>query len=608
MENNKKIITTLFLISAFFAIVFTYREKEPPNKIIKIKSANEFYIDFNSNGVAEDDEMIQMYHVRAFGLNAPTYLTSRTDSIRLAYLADNFAQKNLLNKTVSLIYDKNHNLITVKNGLFDYSDALTKNGLGLVNPSSNTNYKNNTEKIAQNINDTKKLNLVVYNPYSKKYHKLDCEYAFRNAGVKIKELAQIQKSSRPCKICHPHKKYDKKPKTKKEKYPHIEYETYSPAYKDSMTELYLSDFTRYYYPSNKCVVTACQSLLREIKNANSSIDFAIYGVANQPELTEALKSAKKRGVKIRWVYDLDGNGNSIYSDTKSLAKILSDSTADIISANIKNSYSKSIMHNKFFIFDNKKVWVGSANISDTDMSGFNSNAVILIKSPVIAKIYKDEFEQMHNGNFHRNKSAVTKPCSTSLQNSKVSVHFSPQDRTTETQIIPLVKNAKKYIYMPVFVITHKNLIKELVLAKQRGVDVKIILDATGANNRYSPVKSIRESGIPVKTENRAGKMHMKSILIDDKYTILGSMNFSKSGESYNDENVLIIENTQMTIAYKNHFLYLWKQIPDKWLTRNPMAESFMSINSCFDGIDNDFDGKIDMQDDSCNFKLRIQPK
>ena len=97
---------------------------------------------------------------------------------------------------------------------------------------------------------------------------------------------------------------------------------------------------------------------------------------------------------------------------------------------------------------------------------------------------------------------------------------------------------------------------------------------------------------------------MKSIIIDDKYVIIGSMNFTKSGEKYNDENVLIIENPNLTKTFKNSFLYIWKEIPEKWMHKNPGAESFNSINSCFDGIDNDFDEKIDKQDEGCLYKKK----
>ena len=68
----------------------------------------------------------------------------------------------------------------------------------------------------------------------------------------------------------------------------------------------------------------------------------------------------------------------------------------------------AIMHNKFFIFDNKKVWTGSANITSTDLSEYNSNYAVLIENKAIAEIYKQEFEQMFNGNFHKYKQKVFK--------------------------------------------------------------------------------------------------------------------------------------------------------------------------------------------------------
>mgnify|MGYP003298859445 CR=1 FL=1 len=45
-------------------------------------------------------------------------------------------------------------------------------------------------------------------------------------------------------------------------------------------------------------------------------------------------------------------------------------------------------------------------------------------------------------------------------------------------VIPLIRQAKKYIYIPTFVLTEKRVTEELILAKRRGVDVKIIIDAS----------------------------------------------------------------------------------------------------------------------------------
>ena len=139
----------------------------------------------------------------------------------------------------------------------------------------------------------------------------------------------------------------------------------------------------------------------------------------------------------------------------------------------------------------------------------------------------------------------------------------------------------------------------LVNAKKRGVKVKIIADATNTNATKSKIELLRNAKIPVKVENYAGKVHSKSIIIDDKYIVAGSMNFSNSGENRNDENVLIIEDLRLAKYYKGFFEYLWKKIPDKYLQHNVRAESKYSIGSCSDGIDNNFDGKIDKNDIGC---------
>ena len=82
---------------------------------------------------------------------------------------------------------------------------------------------------------------------------------------------------------------------------------------------------------------------------------------------------------------------------------------------------------------------------------------------------------------------------------------------------------------------------------------KIIIDATSAGGNYSIHESLRSQGILVKVENKAGKMHSKSMLIDDKHIIVGSMNFTKSGEYYNDENVMHIVNSEAIEIFRNQF-------------------------------------------------------
>lgn len=74
---------------------------------------------------------------------------------------------------------------------------------------------------------------------------------------------------------------------------------------------------------------------------------------------------------------------------------------------------------------------------------------------------------------------------------------------------------------------------------------------------------------------------------------------TKAGEQKNDENTIIVKNTQLAKQYKSYFLVLWDLIPNKYLYVEPNPESFESLNSCIDGIDNDFDGKVDITDELC---------
>ncbi len=353
-------------------------------------------------------------------------------------------------------------------------------------------------------------------------------------------------------------------------------------------KIYFSDSTMKLKPDRECSSDICKEILSNINKSQKTIDMAIYGYSRVPEIETALDNAIKRGVKIRLVYDSDSKGGNIYEDTPRIVKLISQNMSDRNSAESNNT-----MHNKFYIFDDKVLITGSANLSHTDMSGFNSNSIVVIKSEDVAGIYKQEFEQMFSGKFHSDKGINIK------KKTDLGIYFSPQDKSITNAVVPLIRGAKKYIYIPTFVLTEKRVTEELINAKKRGVEVKIIIDALNASSKYSRHQILRDNGVLVKTENYAGKMHSKSMIIDDEYTLIGSMNFSYSGENKNDENLVVIKDAKIAKFYKNFFLYQWNKIDDKWLKFNARAEGKDSIGSCEDGLDNNYDGLTDKDDLAC---------
>lgn len=561
--------------------------------MLEVVSPTQIIVDLNQNGIKDDEEEFSINGIESFStkLNpeqsklAEKLKISEEDALGLGFLAENFAKEKLLEKRIRLKTDKNNFKIIVDDK--DYADLLVNSGFALGKDNKKT------VEFEKNIEKVKKLNLKIFNEKSHKYHKLNCKYGLMAHNSEILPKNQLPKDAKPCNFClvHSNKKQKTKNKVGQDFIPNI---PQAPVELDlANVKIFLTDLTTVLKPSNNCNTALCRALIKEIDSAQNSIDFAIYGYSKIPQFQQSIENAQKRGVKIRFVYDTDAQGENIYPDTLYLSKVL---------ANNKSDCEPALMHNKFFVFDGRKVLMGSANMSNTDLSGFNSNAVLLINSEKIANLYEQEFEQMYGGKFHAQKLKISEKEHIKVDDLDFSIYFSPKDDAINSRIIPLVNGAQKYIYMPVFLITHKGLTQSLINSSNRGVNVKIILDATNSHGNYSSHKLLRQSGIQVKTENFAGKCHSKSIIIDDRYTVIGSMNFSRSGVGKNDENLIIIDNQEIAMFYKTFFQYLWQKIPDKWLKLNARAESPDSIGSCQDGIDNDFDGKIDKSDESCRAK------
>ena len=185
------------------------------------------------------------------------------------------------------------------------------------------------------------------------------------------------------------------------------------------------------------------------------------------------------------------------------------------------------------------------------------------------------------------------------KNVGLDIYFSPVGNPLEKGILPILRGAKKEVYVSIFYLTNRAIINELIAAKARGADVRVIYDAVGANNMKDQVKILRAAGVKVKVENWGGKDHEKNMAVDGRIFITGSANFSNSGMKRNDENILIFKSPEIAGFYRDYFLKLYRGLDEKYLKFTPRAESLESGNSCYDGLDNNFDGKVDKDDAGC---------
>lgn len=590
---KEKLTATIIVILLCAFLIFLYNLNNR-QKVLNIKTATQITIDLNGNNIADDNETVCIPNVSSYTANLPLYKDeiksiSFDKGISIGYLADKFAQEKLAGKSVKVKFTNENTPqcryaeIYTEDG--KYSDMLKSSGFAITNGAFV-----NKEKSKEIINQSEKLKLTILNHKSLKYHKLSCEYGRIASDAVILEHKDLPQTAIPCKFCHIKKKNTGKAKKTITSVANI--------ISDGSVKIILTNYTKIMKPDRDCSHEACKELVNLFNCAEKSADIALYGWADIPKLKAAIENAIKRGVRVRIVYDTQTSSNNYYPETQNLLNLISEKRPDFIAGNSK--LTNSLMHNKFIIFDNKTVYTGSMNFSVTGLSGFNQNIIVLINSPEAARLYALEFEQMYGGKFHTLKTNTITGNNILLNDgTKIKIYFSPQDKGISSGVIPLIKNAENYIYIPAFLITHKPLTNALIESHKKGIDVKIILDATSIGTRNSTLSRLRQSGIPVKLENYAGKMHSKSIIIDDTFIVAGSANFSNSGENKNDENLIILENSKLAKFYKRFFLYLWAKIPDKYLKFNPPAESKESIGSCSDGLDNDYDGKIDTDDEGC---------
>jgi len=137
----------------------------------------------------------------------------------------------------------------------------------------------------------------------------------------------------------------------------------------------------------------------------------------------------------------------------------------------------------------------------------------------------------------------------------VRVIYSLDQKQNDKEIIALIDGAKNRIYFAIYEFTLKNIADALVAAKQRGLDVRGLVDSGEAANSYDApiISELLDAGIPVVTEKHStgsGIMHIKAIVTDSAYAF-GSYNWTNSATTINDEILEIGTDPTLRQVYEN---------------------------------------------------------
>jgi phospholipase D len=179
---------------------------------------------------------------------------------------------------------------------------------------------------------------------------------------------------------------------------------------------------------------------------------------------------------------------------------------------------------------------------------------IVVAALIIGFVVGFAFSNNNIQNFLGGNKVTTSKSDPVLVNSgEIDLCFTPPSGCGKV-IAGLISKANKSIYVQAYGITSEEIARELIAAHKRGVKVRILLDKSNLHDKYSRMKEMQDAGIEVSIDKVSGIAHNKVIIIDLRLLVTGSYNFTKSAESRNTENIIIVNDKQIAERYLQNWL------------------------------------------------------
>jgi phosphatidylserine/phosphatidylglycerophosphate/cardiolipin synthase-like enzyme len=285
-----------------------------------------------------------------------------------------------------------------------------------------------------------------------------------------------------------------------------------------------------------------EKLVALIDTSRRTLDVAAYDFDLQ-NVAQAMARAKQRGVTVRMVTDTDTIENTRDAEIQAALKTVRDAGIPIV-----DDQRRPIMHHKFAVVDNAVVLTGSWNFTAGDTYRLNNHAIIL-RSPEIAANFTNEFEKMHV----RRQFGPTKPKDipnpvVNIGGARVETIFA-SEHDPSGRIVEVIRGARQRVDFLAFSFTHDGIGSAMLDRAKGGVKVRGVFENTGSETRFSEFGRMKEAKLEVYQDGNPYVMHHKVIVVDGRYTVFGSYNFSANASDDNDENCLIVDDPKLAAAF-----------------------------------------------------------
>lgn len=136
--------------------------------------------------------------------------------------------------------------------------------------------------------------------------------------------------------------------------------------------------------------------------------------------------------------------------------------------------------------------------------------------------------------------STTQDVPTPASPTPIEVAFSP-DGQAEALVLRVISSARQSIRLAGYSFTSPAVVKALIDAQRRHVDVRVILDDQGNRGKanIAAMNLLVGAGMEVRVTSKYAIHHDKFIVVDSQTVQTGSFNYTQAAARANSENVLV---------------------------------------------------------------------
>lgn len=183
---------------------------------------------------------------------------------------------------------------------------------------------------------------------------------------------------------------------------------------------------------------------------------------------------------------------------------------------------------------------------------FNDNNLLRLQDRQAAQAYAAEFEEMFGQSRFGELSPSGERPPGAPTSGGIEVYFAPDDGVA-ARVVELIDDARTSVAFLAFSFTSDDIAQAMARRAEAGVVVRGVMDADQAENLGSRYDEMRRAGVDVRLDGNPDRMHHKVIIIDGQLVVTGSYNFTRSAETQNDENLVVLHDPDAAAAYQGEF-------------------------------------------------------